>query len=59
MVSFLGVALVMIVVMLFLIDETFSVWMWLVMPVLTAATFVSSAWLVPALGGTAGPDDRS
>jgi hypothetical protein len=58
MVSFLGVTVAMIVVMLFLIDETFSVWMWLVMPLLTAATFVTSAWLVPALGGTAGPDDR-
>jgi hypothetical protein len=58
MVSFLGVAVVMIVVMLFLIDETFSVWMWLVMPLLTAATFVTSAWLVRALGGTARPDDR-
>jgi hypothetical protein len=58
MVSFLGVAIAMIIVMLFLIDETFSVWMWLVIPILTAATFVASAWLVRALGGTAGPDDR-
>jgi hypothetical protein len=52
MVSFLGVAVAMIVVMLFLIDETFSVWMWLVMPLLSAATFAGSAWLVRALGGT-------
>jgi hypothetical protein len=58
MVSFLGIAVALIVVMAFLIDETFSVWMWLVMPLLTAATFVASAWLVRALGGTAGPDDR-
>jgi hypothetical protein len=58
MVSFLGVAMAMIAVMLFLMDETFSVWMWLVMPILTAATFVASAWLVRALGGTAGPHDQ-
>jgi hypothetical protein len=59
MVSFLGIAVAMIVVLLFLIDETFSVWMWLVMPLLTAGTFVASAWLVRALGGTTGPDDRT
>jgi hypothetical protein len=58
MVSFLGIATAMIDVLMFLIDESFSVWMWLVLPVLTAATFVASAWLVRALGGTAGPDDR-
>ena len=52
MVSFLGVGVAMIAVLSFLIDETFSVWMWLVMPVLTAATFTFSAWLVRALGGT-------
>lgn len=52
MVSFLGVAVALIAVMLFLIDETFSVWMWLVMPVLTAITFTFSAWFVPAAGGT-------
>src|SRR5262245_33347330 len=55
--SFLGVGLALIVVMLFLIDETFSVWMWLVLPALTAATFAGSVWLVRAAGGTAG--DRS
>jgi hypothetical protein len=60
MVSFLGVAAAMIFVMLFLIDETFSVWMWLVMPVLSAATFAGSAWLVRRLGGTSGdrPEGR-
>ena len=58
MVSFLGIAIAMIVVLLFLIDETFSVWMWLVIPLLTAATFATSAWLVRALGGTASPDDH-
>jgi hypothetical protein len=60
MVSFIGVSVAMIVVMLLLIDETFSVWMWLVMPVLTAATFAGSAWLVRALGGTTGnrPEGR-
>jgi hypothetical protein len=58
MVSFLGLAMAMIVVMLFLIDETFSIWMWLVMPLLTAATFAGSAWLVRALGGTTMPDDQ-
>lgn len=52
MVSFLGIGVAMITVLLFLIDDTFSVWMWLVMPVLTAATFTLSAWLVPAMGGT-------
>lgn len=54
MVSFLGVGLAMIVVLLFLVDETFSAWMWLVMPVLTAATFAGSVWLVRAAGGTTG-----
>lgn len=58
MVSFLAVAMALIVVMLFLIDETFSVWMWLVMPILTAAAFVASAWLVPALGRAEGPGER-
>lgn len=48
LVSFLGVGLAMIVVMLFLIDETFSVWMWLVMPMITGATFAGSFWLVRA-----------
>jgi hypothetical protein len=52
MVSFLGVGIAMITVLLFLIDDTFSVWMWLVMPVLTAVTFTLSAWFVPAAGGT-------
>jgi hypothetical protein len=54
LVSFLGVGLAMIVVMLFLIDETFSVWMWLVLPLLTAATFAGSFWLVRAADGAAG-----
>jgi hypothetical protein len=54
MVSFLGVGLSMIIVLLFLVDESFSVWMWLVMPILTAGTFAGSAWLVRAAGGTAG-----
>lgn len=58
MVSFLAVAMGLIVVMLFLIDETFSVWMWLVMPILTAAAFVASAWLVPALGRAEGRGER-
>jgi hypothetical protein len=60
MVSFLGVAIAMIVVMLVLIDDTFSVWMWLVMPVLSAATFAGSVWLVRTLGGAAGdrPEGR-
>jgi hypothetical protein len=57
LVSFLGVGLAMIVVMLFLIDETFSVWMWLVMPLLTAVTFTGSFWLVRAADKAA--DDRT
>ena len=52
MVSFLGVGLAMIVVLLFLVDDTFSAWMWLVIPALTAATFAGSVWLVRAAGGT-------
>ena len=51
--SFLGIAIALIAVMLFLIDETFSVWMWLVMPVVMAITFAFSTWLVRALSDTA------
>jgi hypothetical protein len=54
MASFLGVGLAMIVVLLFLVGETFSVWMWVVLPLLTAATFAGSVWLVHAAGGTTG-----
>ena len=57
LVSFLGVGLAMIVVMLFLIDETFSVWMWLVMPLLTAVTSAGAFWLVRASDQAA--DDRT
>ena len=54
MASFLGVGLAMIVVLLFLVGETFSVWIWVVLPLLTAATFATSVRLVHAAGGTTG-----
>jgi hypothetical protein len=39
LVSFLGVVLSLVVVLAGFVEQTFSVWMWLVMPALAAATF--------------------
>jgi hypothetical protein len=55
LVSFLGVALPLIVVMLFLIDEVFSAWMVVVLPALTAVCFAVSAVLVASLEATETP----
>ena len=43
--SFLGVGLVAVVAMLFFLESIDSVWMFLVVPVLTAATFLLSWWV--------------
>ena len=42
--SVLGVALVTIVVLAVLIDVIFSVWMWVVLPLLAAVLYGFSAW---------------
>jgi hypothetical protein len=47
--SVLGVALLTIVVLAVLIDVIFSVWMWVVLPVLAAAAFAFSAWAATRL----------
>lgn len=43
--SFLAVGIVTVVVMLTLLDQIFSVWMFAVIPVLTAAAYVLSHWV--------------
>jgi len=43
--SFLGASLVAVIAMLFFLDATDSVWMVLVIPVLTALAFVLSWWV--------------
>lgn len=53
-VSFLAVALVLIVVLLFFVDLTFSPWIWLVLPVLGAVSFPVAAYVVARAGGTGG-----
>jgi len=47
--SVLGVALMAIVVLAVLIDVIFSVWMWVVLPVLAAAVYAFSAWAAERL----------
>ncbi len=46
--AFIGVCLMFIAVLAFFVDETFSYWMWGVMPLVGAISFVSSAYLVRA-----------
>jgi hypothetical protein len=38
-VSFLGVVVALVIVLAGFVEQTFSAWMWLVMPLLGAATF--------------------
>ena len=52
--SVLGVALVTIVVLAVLIDVIFSVWMWVVLPLLAAAAYAFSAWAAKRLAATGG-----
>jgi hypothetical protein len=47
--SVLGVALLTILVLAVLIDVIFSVWMWVVLPVLAAVAFAFSAWAATRL----------
>ncbi len=53
-VSFLAVAFVLIVVLLFFVDLTFSPWIWLLLPLLAALAFPTAAYIVKRAGGTAG-----
>jgi len=47
--SVLGVALLTIVVLAVLVDVIFSVWMWVVLPVLAALAYAFSAWAATRL----------
>ncbi len=47
--SVLGVALLTIVVLAVLIDVIFSVWMWVVLPLVAAAAYAFSAWAAKRL----------
>jgi hypothetical protein len=51
--SVLGVALLTIVVLAVLIDVIFSVWMWVVLPLVGAVAYAFSAWAAKRLS-TAG-----
>jgi len=55
--AFIGVCLMFIAVLALFVDETFSYWMWGVMPLVGAACFVGSAYLVRA-GESTGPTGR-
>lgn len=55
LVAFFGVSLAVIFIMLFLIDQVFSGWMLLVIPLLAAATFAVSALLTQALENSGEP----
>ena len=46
--AFIGVCLMFVAVLAFFVDETFSYWMWGVMPLVGAVCFVASAYLVRA-----------
>lgn len=56
--SFLGVGIVATVAMLTFLDSLDSVWMFLVIPVLTGATFVLSWWTTVRFIGEYDPDAR-
>lgn len=49
MTSFLGLCAVLVMVLLFLMGEVFSVWMWLVIPVLAAIMFALFTLLLPRM----------
>ncbi len=55
--AFIGVCLMFIAVLALFVDETFSYWMWGVMPLVGAMCFVASAYLVRA-GESAGQAGR-
>jgi len=52
--SVLGVALLTVVVLAVLIDVIFSVWMWVVLPLLAAVVYAFSAWAAKRLSATGG-----
>jgi CDP-diglyceride synthetase len=53
-VSFLAVMCVASVVLLFLIDLTYSPWIWLILPVISAAAFPVAAYVVGRSRGIGG-----
>jgi hypothetical protein len=55
--SFLGVGLAAVFVLLFLLSQLESVWMFLVIPVVTVLTFVLSWWVTETLVETSSIDD--
>ncbi len=54
--SFLGVGLAAVFVLLFLLAQLESVWMFLVIPLLSVVTFVLSVWITETFVETAGDD---
>ena len=54
--SFLGVGLAAVFVLLFLLAQLESLWMFLVIPLLSVVTFVLSVWITETFVETAGDD---
>lgn len=52
--SVLGVALMAVAVLAVLVDVIFSVWMWVVLPLLAAVVFAFSAWAAARLSAAGG-----